>query len=746
MNKLNENVKTWKSKIQTRRLKGPDDKEYFALAPEDDSPYPEVRASVPNIDDTTIPQNTLRMWTIGIIMSTLGSALTVLFSLHSPIFTLSPYVASIAAWPLGRLWDRYVPRKKRILGVKLNPGSFNVKEHALITIMANVAFGTGAANIVSVIVAMEYFYGLNFGFWFQFCCILATQAIGFSIAGFVRRILVYPASMIWPVNLVTSTFLTNIHVNVNHICDGWRITRLKFFFIILLGSIVWSFFPQYIAPALSFFNIGPWIAPDNVVINQMFGSMSGLGMIPFTFDWNQISGFMGSPLIPPWFAVGNVLASIVVVYWLVATIIQYSNVFYGHYLPMGGSDIWDRFQQIYDVSKVLGENHSFDNEKYVEYSPLYFPTTYVLSYCMSFAAIVSTIVHTVLYDGKDIIYYWTHSRRDPDDVHMRLIKRYKDVPEWWFCACFLIFFGLAVTSIKVWPTELPVWALIVALALSVLLIVPIAMVFALTNIRPGLSVLTELLIGYIVPGKPIAMMMFKTYGYISNVQAITFLQDMKLAHYLKIAPRVLFTAQLVATIWGSLVQLAVIRWAQGAIDGLCTENQSGRFTCPQGRVFYNSSVVWGVVGAARQFTVLYKPTFWFFVIGAVLPAGTWLYVRKHPKSVIRLVHWPVFFNGSGYLPPATVYQYMNYCIVGTIFGFMVKKKWFNWWAKYNYSLSAGLDLGLCLGSLLIFLIFQLGKVEPPEWWGTVGAFENSDSSFGVLKKLKPGEWFGVSQW
>lgn len=35
----------------------------------DDSPFPEVRAVVRPVDDTQLPVNTLRMWTIGVIFT-----------------------------------------------------------------------------------------------------------------------------------------------------------------------------------------------------------------------------------------------------------------------------------------------------------------------------------------------------------------------------------------------------------------------------------------------------------------------------------------------------------------------------------------------------------------------------------------------------------------------------------------------------------------------------------------------------
>lgn len=40
-------------------------------------------------------------------------------------------------------------------------------------------------------------------------------------------------------------------------------------------------------------------------------------------------------------------------------------------------------------------------------------------------------------------------------------------------------------------------------------IIPIGMIQAITNQQVGLNVITELIIGYALPGRPIAMMMFK---------------------------------------------------------------------------------------------------------------------------------------------------------------------------------------------------------------------------------------------
>lgn len=90
---------------------------------------------------------------------------------------------------------------------------------------------------------------------------------------------------------------------------------------------------------------------------------------------------------------------------------------------------------------------------------------------------------------------------------------------------------------------------------------PIGIIQAITNIQLGLNLLTEYVVGYLVPGRPVAMMIFKNYGYICCTQALGFAQDMKLGHYMKVPPRSMFSAQLVAGIWSAIVQITAMNWA-----------------------------------------------------------------------------------------------------------------------------------------------------------------------------------------
>jgi hypothetical protein len=49
----------------------------------------------------------------------------------------------------------------------------------------------------------------------------------------------------------------------------------------------------------------------------------------------------------------------------------------------------------------------------------------------------------------------------------------------------------------------------------------------------------------------------------------SFCQDLKIAHYMKVPPRVTFTCQVVATLWACFVQIAVMNWTLGNIENVC---------------------------------------------------------------------------------------------------------------------------------------------------------------------------------
>jgi hypothetical protein len=161
--------------------------------------------------------------------------------------------------------------------------------------MVNVIVdGVGITDIAS---AMRVVYGIKWSLGKQFVLGLSAQLLGFAYAGALRQFLVWPSSMIWPGVLVRCALVNTMHSNYGK-KNKKHISRERFLYLSCLCSFLWYWVPGYLWTGLSMFSWVCWIAPDNVVVNSLFGTVSGLGMGLFSFDWTMIS-MIGSPLVVP---------------------------------------------------------------------------------------------------------------------------------------------------------------------------------------------------------------------------------------------------------------------------------------------------------------------------------------------------------------------------------------------------------------------------------------------------------------
>lgn len=87
-----------------------EDEDEDVLDPPDNSPYPQVRASVAATDDIFASINTPRMWILSLLCAFLGSATNLFFSLRYPSVAITPVIALVIVHPLGRAWDRLLKR------------------------------------------------------------------------------------------------------------------------------------------------------------------------------------------------------------------------------------------------------------------------------------------------------------------------------------------------------------------------------------------------------------------------------------------------------------------------------------------------------------------------------------------------------------------------------------------------------------------------------------------------------------
>ncbi|KUI68617.1 Glutathione transporter 1 [Cytospora mali] len=797
--------------------------------PPDNSPYPQVRASVSPYDNTTLSISTPRMWTLSVLFSILGSSTNLFFSLRYPSVSITPVIALLLVHPLGLIWDLTLKRRddppeefidgnltgdaepstpsyegrpvlssiprSRLgrLRLWLAQGRWNEKEHACVYVSSNVSFGFAFAT--DVIVEQTQFYKQDASIVYQLLLTLSTQILGYAFAGLTRRFLVRPSGMIWPSTLMSAAMFTTLHKEENKPANGWRISRWNFFYVVWTVAFLFYFFPGLLMPCLSYFNVITWFAPKNVVVANLFGVSSGLGLFPVTFDWAQIA-YIGSPLLTPFWAAMNVVGGLVIVMWIIAPIAYYRNWLYSSYMPILSAAVFDNTGKVYDVSKILTKDFVFDKEAYRSYSRVFLPITYVLSYGVQFAGLAALLTHTACWHGHDIWTQWTRSwkevkedskatyqplpgepedhpsrrshdnsgRQNPnmstsnsgleslmnrEDVHNRLMKRYKDAPITWYLITFATMLLVGIFVVEFYPVHLPWYGLLLALGICTVLFIPIGIIMAVTNQHSSIYLICQLVCGAVFPGRPVANMVFVTYGYISSSQGIKFAADLKLGHYMKIPPRTLFWVQMIATIVSSLTQIGVLNWMFANVPGICTAEAINGFTCPLARVHFNGSILWGVVGPAEFFgpNATYRPLVWCFLLGAVAPIPLYFYSRNKKHSMVRKINLPVLFGSLSWIPPATGLNFSVWAVVCYFFNYLIKNKAQAWWAKYTMTLSAAMDSGLAFGIVVVFFGFIYpGWMKNFSWWGTEVYKQGCDWQACSYNTVSEGSHFGPDQW
>ncbi|KAI2385055.1 hypothetical protein LOY90_006323 [Ophidiomyces ophidiicola] len=737
----------------------------------EDSPYPEVRAAVRNTDGGEVA-NTVRAWILGIFFVTVGSGLNMFLSMRSPAITFPSIVVQLLVYPIGCFWAKVAPRTVfHTFGRNwtLNPGPFSIKEHAVITIMANISLDYAYSTDALLALQGKPFFDVNLGWGFSLLFTLSSQMIGMSLSGIFRRFLIWPSAMIWPVGFSNTSLFYALHdkrPSNPEETNGWRISRYRWFLYLTAASFIYYWFPGVLWQGLSVFCFMTWIRPKSPVINQLFGGFTGLSLIPLTFDWTYvlymplvlfnslnenryISSYLLNPLLSPTHSHLNTLIGLGIFVIITSIGISYSGALYADYLPINTSSIFDNTQNFYNVSRILGQSFSFDLEKYKTYSPLFLPPTFALNYGLSFAALTAILVHILLFHGKEIVYRAKAARNQEPDIHMKLMSKYVECPEWWYAILLAVSLVLGLATCEAYPSQLPWWAFFVATILGLVFVVPTCMLIAIANISLALNVLSPFIGGFMLPGKAIGVMVFKVYATNTLGRAQTYSRDLKLAHYMKVPPRTTFACQVGATIWAVFVQIAVMNWTLGNIENVCTPAQKAHFTCPNGKTFFSSSIVWGVIGPKRMFGPgsIYSSIQWYWLLGAALPLIFYTLIRLFPRSPARLLNAPVMLGAMNWIPPATPLSFSSWAIVGLIFNHWIRRRWSGWWHQYNYVTAAALDSGLVIATIIIFFSITFPNVSTPDWWGNTVPYETVDYTYKAIRKVvAKGETFGPPKW
>ncbi|KAG7663268.1 uncharacterized protein J8A68_003182 [[Candida] subhashii] len=723
------------------------------------SPYPEVRSVCDPYDDPSVPVETVRVYIIGIFWTAVGSVINMFFNNRQPSITLSVAVVQILLYPSGLLMEYILPKWDfKVFGqtISLNPGPYTFKEQMLATIFVAVSGGAASYATYNIVVhKMPMFYNNQWvDFGYQTLLILATNFLGFGLAGIMRKFAVYPVKSLWPSilpNIAMNRALMSPELKQN--INGWVVSRYRFFFIAFAGSFAYFWVVNYFFQALSIFNWITWISPQNLHLAVMTGTLGGLGLNPVaTFDWNIISYL--SPLILPFYTQAATMIGMAIGFVTILGV-WYTNYKWTAYLPINSNALFTNTGETYMVTSIVNERSLFDQEKYESYGPPFNSAASLVVYGAFFAlypfhiVYECTVNHKQMKDamkslGKTLKNFRRSTFEGHNDPHTQMMKVYPEVPEWAFLVILVVSIVFAILCVKLYPAETPVWGIFFAIGINFIFLIPITTIYARSGFSFGLNIIVELLVGYMIPNNGLALNFIKALGYNIDAQAQNFVNDLKLGHYTKIPPRALFRCQLVSVFIASFVQLAVLNFQIENVAGFCEPDNHQKFTCPGARSFYSASIMFGVIGPKKLFTGLYPILQWCFLIGFLL-AFPCVAIKKYgPRKFVKFFEPSIVIGGMLYYAPYNLSYFIGGFYASFAFMHYIKKRYEAWWQKYNYILTCGLSAGVAFSSIIIFFAVFYTEREL-NWWGNLVSFAGIDARItGRLNatEVAPEGYFG----
>ncbi|KAJ3091055.1 hypothetical protein HK102_001826 [Quaeritorhiza haematococci] len=408
---------------------------------------------------------------------------------------------------------------------------------------------------------------------------------------------------------------------------------------------------------------------------------------------------------------------------------------------------------LFNATRVLTKDMKLNETEYANHGPMMLSPWWAIGYGTSFGALTATLVHVYLYHGTEIWRTFRMTRREREeegDVHARLMRVYDEVPTAWYTLLLLSTILISLLLVTLTPLlQLQWWGVLLAVVLASAFVLPVGVLQAVTGTSIGLNVLSEMVVGFLVPGEPIANVVFKTYGYMAMRQCLDLVGDSKLGHYLKLPPRSLFTAQLWGTLLGSITNYIVMELVLSAVDfsspvavggsssahsipitnatlggnatatipiSTGTTMRDPQWSARSSATFYTASLIWGAVGPAKLFgwgAMYWREMLWFGV-GALLPVPFWWANKRWPEMGWHYINIPILLQST----TSNIYgaHMVLTSLVASLWSHVyVRRRYPRWYKDFTYVLGAGLDVGATLAVVLGFFFIKLPGLEMPRW-------------------------------
>ena len=212
-------------------------------------------------------------------------------------------------------------------------------------------------------------------------------------------------------------------------------------------------------------------------------TQEGPGILALTFDWSIIQA--QNPLYTPFWAACNYFGGYIFWTWLIIPWVYYTNPFGvggdkgyivqsqrewggGHnvsndpFPQLNDAHIYDKFGKLTKVSNssgLLKDDYSLNETFYETHGPFYLSASFTVAYFTSFINIAAVFSHVFLWYGADVYRQFREAlqqleNQDEDD-HNRLMRSYKDVPDWFYVVFLLVFSGVMIVSGELTAFKIP---------------------------------------------------------------------------------------------------------------------------------------------------------------------------------------------------------------------------------------------------------------------------------------------------
>ncbi|KAJ3082192.1 hypothetical protein HDU99_003381 [Rhizoclosmatium hyalinum] len=472
---------------------------------------------------------------------------------------------------------------------------------------------------------------------------------------------------------------------------------------------------------------------------------AGMGFLSFSLDWSNFT-FPFMPISTPLWSMFNSMFGMYLILWVVIPLCWHFNVF-GNDQAIGKDSIYGfalNSPLIYNTNGTYLPNSDFikfdPNERnnlllndtfYELNQPIRVTTFFALVYGIGFLTFVSAIVHVALWYGHDILgrFQNTLKNLDHEDIHSRLMNAYPQVPDWWYYLLLAVCGAAMLAVCTFGGFQLPWWGILLAIAFAIVTLPPIAIIQAISGQQIAVSVVSQFLIGLLLPGKVAATMAFKTFSYMGVTQALGYVEDLKLGHYVKIPPRALFVTQLVSTILGSFISIltACALYESfgtspdpdsplGFVWNIENLPSNSGWNIQNFNTYVSAGIIWGGIGPAKFFGPgsPYYSTLLGFVAGLILPVIPWVLHKIYPTSFWHLINVPLMFFMRGYVGNQNS-NLITPLLVCVIVNYYIKKYYSLWWKRYALVMGAAFDFGSSLAVACVFFIGTYFAMPFPRW-------------------------------